>query len=95
MEPIYYAIFAINGFTASVWILLFIYTLISDRLANKFRAKNSLVSRGAFKIKDDSVPTGGNTLEENDNPKDIGKGRGGNGDREQGLPDIKQKARQL
>ena len=95
MEPIYYAIFAINGFTALIWILFFVNAFIRNRCIDKAFREFSPIRRCSLKIKDDSVPTGGNTLEENDNPKDIGKGRGGNGDREQGLPDIKQNARQL
>ena len=91
MKPIYYAIFAINGFTALIWILFFVNAFIRNRLF----FKSSVIDRYTLKVKDDSFPTGGNALKEDKKSENVREGRGGNGDREQGLPDIKQNARQL
>ncbi len=67
MKPIYYAIFAINGFTALIWILFFVNAFIRNRLF----FKSSVIDRYTLKVKDDSLSLVGNTLEEKDETKSI------------------------
>ena len=67
MKPIYYAIFAINGFTALIWILFFVNAFIRNRLF----FKSSVIDRYTLKVKDDSFPTGGNTLKEDKKSENV------------------------
>ena len=71
MKPIYYVIFAINGFTVLIWILFFVNAFIRNRLF----FKSSVIDRYTLKIKDDSFPAGGNALKEKDDTESIRKGR--------------------
>ena len=71
MKPIYYAIFAINGFTALIWILFFVNAFIRNRLF----FKSSVIDRYTLKVKDDSFPTGGNALKEDKKSENVREGR--------------------
>ena len=74
MKPIYYAIFAINGFTALIWILFFVNAFIRNRCIDKAFREFSPIRRCSLKIKDDSLSLVGNTLEEKDETKSIREG---------------------
>ena len=67
MKPIYYAIFAINGFTALIWILFFVNAFIRNRLF----FKSSVIDRYTLKVKDDSLSLVGNTLKEDKKSENV------------------------
>lgn len=67
MKPIYYAIFAINGFTALIWILFFVNAFIRNRLF----FKSSFIDRYTLKVKDDSLSLVGNTLKEDKKSENV------------------------
>jgi hypothetical protein len=71
MKPIYYAIFAINGFTALIWILFFVNAFIRNRCIDKAFREFSPIRRCSLKIKDDSLSLVGNTLKEDKKSENV------------------------
>ncbi len=71
MKPIYYVIFAINGFTVLIWIVFFVNAFIRNRCF----FKSSLIDRYTLKIKDDSLPNSGGALEEDNESENVRDGR--------------------